>query len=93
MYYVYILKSTLKKYYYTGCTDDLRERFDKHQKGKVQSTKPYIPFELVYYEACRDKIDAYQREKYLKTRLGKNYLRKRLKNWFKNMPSACTNAF
>ncbi|MFH1833201.1 MAG: GIY-YIG nuclease family protein [Candidatus Levyibacteriota bacterium] len=82
MYYVYVLKSTLKNYHYTGCTDNLRKRLHEHQKGKTQSTKPYLPFELIYYEACKNKTDAYQREKYLKSRLGKTYIGKRLRNWF-----------
>ena len=81
MYYVYVLKSLARSYYYTGCSDNLKSRLKLHQAGKVESTKPYKPFELVYYEACLSEKDAYIREKYLKTRLGKSYLRKRLKNW------------
>jgi putative endonuclease len=56
-----------------------------HQQGMVKSTKPYIPYELVYYEACLNKPDAIKREKYLKSRLGKMFLKKRLKFWFKEM--------
>ena len=84
MYYTYFLKSSLKNYFYTGCCKDLKGRFSDHNEGKVRSTKPYRPFVLVYYEACLNKEDAYKREKYLKTRLGKNYFKKRLKNWFLN---------
>jgi putative endonuclease len=81
MFYVYVLKSKLKNYIYTGCTDDLRKRFSKHNKKLVRSTIPYAPFDIIYYEACLNEKDAYKREKYLKTRLGKSYLRKRLENW------------
>jgi putative endonuclease len=35
---------------------------------------------LVYYEACRGRLDAFHREKYLKTTYGHRYLRNRLKN-------------
>lgn len=83
MYYVYILKSKVKHFFYTGCSDNLKNRYKQHNNGEVTSTKPYKPFDIVYYEACLHESDAYQREKYLKSRLGKNYLRKRLKNWFK----------
>lgn len=83
MYYVYLLKSTLKNFYYTGCTSNLKKRLTEHNCGEVDSTKAYRPFKLVYYEACLNEKDAYLREKYLKSRLGKNYLKKRLKNWFK----------
>jgi predicted GIY-YIG superfamily endonuclease len=33
MYYVYSLKC--KEWYYVGCTDDLKERMMRHQKGHV----------------------------------------------------------
>lgn len=84
MFFVYVLKSNSKKYYYTGCTNDLKKRFQQHQDGLVKSSKPYVPFNLVYYEACLDEKDAYIREKYLKSRLGKSFLRKRLFNWFRS---------
>lgn len=81
MFYAYVLKSNSRNFLYTGCTNDLRKRFKEHNEKKVRSTIPYTPFDIIYYEACLNEIDAYKREKYLKTRLGKNYLRKRLKNW------------
>lgn len=82
MYYVYVLKSKTRRYFYTGSCKDLKKRFVEHNGGKVISTKPHKPFDIIYYEACIHDKDAYQREKYLKSRLGKNYLRKRLKYWF-----------
>ena len=82
MHYVYVLKSKIKLFFYTGCTDNLKTRYKQHNDGEVTSTKPYKPFDIVYYEACLNDKDAYQREKYLKNRLGKNYLKKRLKNWY-----------
>jgi putative endonuclease len=82
MYYVYVLKSSVHSYYYTGFSHDLKKRVLLHNQKLVTSTKPYAPFELIYYEACIDENDAYLREKYLKTRLGKIYLKKRLKSWF-----------
>ncbi|OGH24955.1 MAG: hypothetical protein A3B47_02540 [Candidatus Levybacteria bacterium RIFCSPLOWO2_01_FULL_39_24] len=81
MFYVYVLKSTSRKFLYTGCTNDLRGRFREHNEKMVKSTSPYAPFDIIYYEASLSEIDAYRREKYLKTRLGKSYLRKRLKDW------------
>ena len=81
MLYVYLIKGK-NNYFYTGCTSNLRKRFHEHNLGVVVSTKLYRPFILIYYEACLNNKDAYNREKYLKSRLGKNYLRKRLKNWY-----------
>ena len=66
MYYVYLLKSKKTKKLYIGYTSDLRQRLTEHNAGRNRSTKAYIPFELVYYEAYRSKDDAMQREKQLK---------------------------
>ena len=79
MYYTYILLSKKDRNFYTGCTDNLRKRFEEHNNGRVKSTKHRIPIELIYYEACVCKEDAYRREKYLKTGKGKRYIRNRLK--------------
>jgi len=62
MFFVYILKSKKDNDLYIGCTNDLRERFKKHNLGLVPSTRLRLPFELVYYEAYRSKIDAFHRE-------------------------------
>lgn len=64
-----------------GFTNDLKLRFEQHNKGQVNSTKDRRPLELIYYEACKDRIDATQREKYLKTYHGKMFLKRRLKSY------------
>ncbi len=74
MHYVYVLKSIKDKKMYTGCTEDLRKRFREHNIGKVNSTKGRGPFELIYYEASSDKTDAFAREKYLKSGMGKDHV-------------------
>jgi len=80
-YYVYILKSGKDKKFYTGYTNNLKLRFEQHQKGKVESTKDRRPLKLIYYESCLNQQDATHREKYLKTYHGKTFLRKRLKSY------------
>lgn len=80
-YYVYVLKSDKDKKLYTGCTKDLKLRFEQHEKGLVESTKNRRPFKLIYYEACMSQADAFHREKYLKTYYGKMFLKNRLKSY------------
>jgi putative endonuclease len=80
MYYVYVLVSKIDNLLYTGATSDLRSRSQKHENGQVPSTSKRRPLKLVYYEACISKEDAFRREKYLKTGMGKRYLRNRLKD-------------
>jgi putative endonuclease len=81
MYYTYVLRSFKDNQYYTGFTKDLKQRFEQHQKGRIDSTKDRRPLELIYYEACLDQNDATKREKYLKTYYGKMFLKRRLKSY------------
>jgi len=78
MYYVYVLQSDVDNNFYTGSAPDLKKRLAKHCNGQVKSTKARRPLRLIYYEACLEKGDAIKREKYLKTGMGKRYLRNRL---------------
>jgi len=80
-YYVYVLRSKKSKMWYTGFAVDLRKRFKEHQAGITGWTKNRGPFELIYYEACKNIIDARSREKYLKSGMGKRYLKNRLKRF------------
>ena len=81
MYYVYILRSKKNKRMYTGSTNNLRKRFKEHNDGKSNWTKKGIPWKLVYYEACLNEEDARSREIYLKSGMGKRYIKNRLKRF------------
>jgi len=80
--YVYVLLSQKDKGLYVGSTDNLKVRFEIHQKGHVPSTKDRRPMQLIYYEACRDRKDARRREEYLKTTYGRRFIKQRLKSYF-----------
>ncbi len=81
MFYNYILQSQKDKKWYTGYASDLRKRFNEHNSNKSGYTKGRGPFVLIYYEACLNEQDARSREKYLKTGMGKRYLKNRLKRF------------
>ncbi|MFC1622586.1 GIY-YIG nuclease family protein [Patescibacteria group bacterium] len=66
MYYTCLLKSIKNKWHYIGSTKDLRKRFSEHNVGKVQSTKFYKPFILLYYESYQTYSLARKRELELK---------------------------
>ncbi len=78
-YYTYILISKKTGNFYTGATTDLRKRVTEHNNGLVSSTKYKRPLELIYFEACLNKDDAFRRERYLKSGMGKRYIKNRLK--------------
>jgi putative endonuclease len=82
MYFTYVLHSEKDDKLYVGFTNDLKQRFELHNKGRVDSTKGRRPLKLIYYEACTDRKDATNREKYLKTHYGRMFLKKRLKSYF-----------
>jgi putative endonuclease len=81
-FYVYILHNLSRNFIYIGYSEDLRERYKTHNKGKVQSTKAYIPLGLIHYEAYKNMNDAKRREEYLKTNKGKRTLITMLKDYF-----------
>ena len=80
MWYVYVLKSLQYDQWYTGITNDLKRRVTEHNNGKSTYTKYRGPYKLLYYEASYDEKDTRAREKYLKSGVGKRYLKNRMKN-------------
>ena len=81
MQYTYVLRSLKSGRLYTGYTSDLRKRFSQHNAGKSFYTKRDTPYSLIYYEACYNEDDAKIRERYLKTGMGKRYIKNRLKRF------------
>lgn len=74
MHYVYFIKSCIKDRYYIGSTSDVHRRLLEHNSGSTKSTKPYMPWKLVYMEKYQQKSDATKREWHLKH--PKGYLEK-----------------
>jgi putative endonuclease len=81
-YYVYVLRSQKKGELYIGYTKDLDKRVGEHNQGLSISTKRYLPWEIIYYEACLNEEDAKRRENYFKTTQGRRLLKRRLKEYF-----------
>ena len=77
MYYTYVLRSKKDKRLYIGSSANLKVRLIFHNEGRVAATKNRRPLELIYYEACLDKIKSKKREKYFKTGFGRGFLKTR----------------
>ncbi len=86
-YYVYLLESVNTDKLYIGSTPDLKKRLEKHNRGVNFSTKPYLPWRLIFYESYLNKTDALRREKYLKTSQGSRLLKRMLKEYYYNKKS------
>ncbi len=76
MYSIYAIKSKTRNYIYVGLTNNIERRLKDHNAGFNKTTKPYRPFELIYRENYNTRIEAREREKYLKTGYGKEFLKK-----------------
>ena len=88
MYYTYVLLcqdiKLLRKKFYIGSTEDLKNRVKEHKAGEIKTTKSFDTIYLIYYEACLNKTDARKRELQLKTGFGRGYLKRRLENHLKS---------
>ena len=82
MFYNYVLQSVKNDNLYIGYTSNLKKRLKEHNQGLSKSTKPYMPWKLIYYEACLNEKDAKRREGYLKKTQGQRLLKRRLKEYF-----------
>ena len=80
-WYVYVLQNRHKNWY-IGLTKDLRKRILQHNLGKSKATKYEVPWKLIYCEISINQKDARARERYLKSGMGRKYLKNRLKFFF-----------
>lgn len=78
MYYVYILKSSKTKKYYTGVTDNLKRRIKEHNSRNSDYTSWSGPYNLIWCSIFKNKEKAYDFEKYLKSSSGFAFRNKRL---------------
>lgn len=76
MWYVYFLKLTNNKIY-VGYSNDLRQRIQNHNEGKVPSTLAFLPVQLKSYIAVENRKKAIALEKYFKSASGKAFANKR----------------
>jgi putative endonuclease len=74
-YFVYAISSIERNYIYIGMTDNPDRRFLEHNSGKGRATKPYAPFRMIYLEKVGTREEARKREKYLKSGVGREFLR------------------
>lgn len=76
MFFVYAITSLKRNYIYVGLTSNLERRIEQHNKGYARTTKPYVPFALLYHENVSTRLEAREREKYWKSGIGKEKLRR-----------------
>jgi putative endonuclease len=76
IYTVYVIFSFKNNIFYTGYTSNLVKRFNDHNYNNISGfTVKYRPWVVLYSEIFYTKSDALSREKYLKSGVGREFIR------------------
>jgi putative endonuclease len=75
MYFVYGLSSLARNYIYVGISDNPQRRIAQHNAGYNKTTRAYRPFKIILLEQFASRSQAREREKYLKSGVGKEFLK------------------
>ena len=76
MFTIYILLSEKRLKTYIGYTANLEKRLWYHCKGKVDATKNFRPWRLIYTEVANSIEEAKKQEKYWKSCAGRRNIKK-----------------
>ena len=74
MFSVYVLYSSGYNRRYTGLTKDVEKRVGQHNAKQNKSTKHYTPWKLILVEAYESREEARERERYLKSGIGREFI-------------------
>jgi putative endonuclease len=86
-FYIYILYSPYFKRTYTGQTNNLEDRLELHNSGKVRSTRSFVPWIKIHSESFFSRAEAMRREKRFKYKSGRKKISDILNDYLKTHPS------
>ncbi len=76
MHYVYVLFAVKYNKHYTGYTTDPADRFLSHNEKSTKGfTIRYRPWKIILIEEYATKSEALKREKWLKTGVGRDFIK------------------
>ncbi|HVZ76144.1 MAG TPA: GIY-YIG nuclease family protein [Candidatus Paceibacterota bacterium] len=75
MFWIYVLKSEKFDISYVGSAENIERRLIQHNNGVSKFTKKYRPWKVIYSESYTTRSDALQREKFLKSKSGRKFLK------------------
>lgn len=78
MHYCCILYSLKSNIFYIDTVNDIDNGLMMHNRSRIVSTKPHIPWELVWSESFATEKEAREFEYYLKSRSGTEFVYKKL---------------
>jgi putative endonuclease len=77
MFTVYVLYSQIHDKHYTGFSSDFEARLASHNLfGKKDWSVRYRPWKVIHVETFENKTDAMKREKWLKSGVGRAFIKK-----------------
>jgi len=76
-YVVYVLSNTTGKIY-IGQTYDLQKRLESHNVSGTGYTSKYRPWDVVIMEIYPSRKEAMARERYLKTGVGRDWIKRKI---------------
>ncbi|MEO8147895.1 MAG: GIY-YIG nuclease family protein [Bacteroidia bacterium] len=77
MYTVYVLYSKNHNKHYTGYSSDFQKRFISHNEfGTKDWTTKYRPWKIIFTKEFESKADAMKYEKWLKSGVGREFIKK-----------------
>jgi putative endonuclease len=75
MFFVYAIQSERDGRIYVGMCGGVETRLKEHNAGKTKSTKGFRPWKMIYTEEALNRVEARKREIYLKSGVGKEFLK------------------
>lgn len=83
MFYVYVIKSESTGKIYIGQTSNLEKRIARHNGLLPSRSKSYTkinkgPWNIIFEENYKSRIEAITREKYLKSHIGRDWLKNKI---------------
>ncbi|MFC2119432.1 GIY-YIG nuclease family protein [Bacteroidota bacterium] len=75
LYYVHAISSLSRTYIYVGLIINKYRRIDEHQKDYNKTTRANCPFKIILVKKYQTRQEARKREKYLKSGIGKEFLK------------------
>lgn len=73
MFFVYIFLNDIGKIY-IGQTNNLDSRLNRHNSNQCKFTKNKGPWRIIFNESFKTRSEAMNREKFLKSRKGREWI-------------------
>ncbi|MBI3786842.1 MAG: GIY-YIG nuclease family protein [Ignavibacteriales bacterium] len=83
MYWVYVLWSEKLQKRYIGSTENPEIRLEQHNRGLSSFTNGGAPWMLIHKEPFNTRSEAYKRERFLKTGVGRKWLDEQLSEYIR----------